>query len=1814
MGSLRPYSVISLIAVGWLFLSTSLVANSSGTSNGYSWVKNGRSINITGFDQRTPVASIPSKIEGLPVTTINDDAFKGCESIKKIIIPFGVTSIGERAFGDCSTLLAISIPDSIEAIGQDAFAGCNSLVEITAADDFVKYLGSNAIDLGLMFYHPPVHAVPWLKSQRINFPDLPPKTFGDSPVFLKAISSSKLPVLYWSSDTNVADFSKPIIKGSIAWPSVLTVQSNQLVSVTNTNTGQPFFSNSVVTLTVDSPPWEYLLLNGQTNLLISFTNTNTGQSYFTNIPAPGALFHPFTRQDSKTWAVPYYSPRESNVIVSFTNTNTGAPYYSNLVTTNYSLYSTCPNLYIRGAGTTTITAIQPGDGIGINPAPPVSRVLVVKQQSQKISFTTPKAGTSYNSQSLLLNGSSSQGLPISYSVSDPTLAQLSTNGTNTFLTPLGVGKVIVTATQGGNENVAPASPVSCPLSVTKGNQTLSFSPVYSYTLLGSTPLQLSATSDSGLPVSFFVSPTNLATISGNILNPIGTGTITITATQSGDSLWNKAKPVTQSLTITTLADLQNGTLDVLSAQEILSTSWTRGPHSDAKKHALLALKSALSQLQREAGPDQRVTATADLFNTNPSLPNVSQPYWTGVWKTFNPAWTYDPARSSAWNRIQPLDIKMPGQSTPILRDWSTNATNVVWLVSGATDNTSINPFHFGALSPLNSVTMATGWGGGSNTVSVPLVSITNRTTAPSTGRYAYWVSDEGVKAKVNITETNLTKKPVTSTGMLVSSLVHYLGRSAPYLPSVMTNFGVFSTSDLRTNPFLSLITNFSDLKDLDPSYAGISNNALSGDLTLWSYGVLSDVRRGGLKQDLTAAMESSTSSPSNFQSLLNRSGRQSGNLSDNDSLMAYRASTAGLPMDLSSPISNVPNSCLDGLRWQSIYNFYNLYKSRWPQSPLVSNVNGIGPVGVGFPSVTTYNSIAVRAPAYQDPAGSVMSYSPMTPAVVSESVIAQLGATNMMTTNGMRSFFQVSYYPLAVLYNPYSVALDVGSSAFCISKNLAMSLAVKLTCKDGAGNLYGISSSSYASGMDSNNLWPAIGTMNAGVYTNTVFQALNGYAIQMTMTNPPGTLLLPGEVRVYGFAGRNSNYTDITLQNYSIFSAWQGRQLVSTSNLTIGSGFGGVTVTLTNWAGSTAMRDTVSLMYPSLPNITYNTHHFSPQATFNTGNYTISTWPWTNFACDLPGSLSGTSRGGYSGTTISTTMGQLAANPVTVVSVTERLKGTVPASQYLGYIGVQTNIPTFLGNSLFLNGPRANEGLAGTYCPATETCTINTNEPLVSIVNSAVASNASTLSWVFKPAGDDPVAVTDKSTNNNVFMVLRDVPIAPMTSLGQLMHLEEFYNAGTLTGSYNIFPLGIPGMSIGGSFCCPETGPFINSIFYNGNGAIAQWHLMLDNSFLANEALFDSHFFSTVPPPGGFTWGSGIPGMGTYSLSLTENSIASDQPLPNPRHVFYRKNWGDPSVSDLQDEGKAAANLMVNGAFNVNSTSVVAWKALLTSLNGQTFPIYNYISGQFENRYVSNPILRFWSVGRYNPNDAWDGMRSLTDQQVTSLAQEIVKQVRARGPFLSMGDFLNRRMASINSLSYSSNNLMGALQAAIENTQTNGATFDVNSNIHNKASISTSNNFAAPLSWSATAGQIYPSTNGLMVNMNQIATNTATSIPGYLMQQDLVQAFAPVMTVRSDTFRIRVYGDTVLPTKNGTTIPTVTDRIWGEALVQRVPDFVDQTDPALTQANIIKGISSPLGDATPVFARNGRIVNELNESLGRRFRVISFRWLEKGEL
>ena len=70
---------------------------------------------------------IPSEYKGVPVTTIEKNAFSGCTELQSIVLPNGLTHISAFSFFKCSNLEAIIIPSSVIVIGSYAFDGCESL-------------------------------------------------------------------------------------------------------------------------------------------------------------------------------------------------------------------------------------------------------------------------------------------------------------------------------------------------------------------------------------------------------------------------------------------------------------------------------------------------------------------------------------------------------------------------------------------------------------------------------------------------------------------------------------------------------------------------------------------------------------------------------------------------------------------------------------------------------------------------------------------------------------------------------------------------------------------------------------------------------------------------------------------------------------------------------------------------------------------------------------------------------------------------------------------------------------------------------------------------------------------------------------------------------------------------------------------------------------------------------------------------------------------------------------------------------------------------------------------------------------------------------------------------------------------------------------------------------------------------------------------------------------------------------------------------------------------------------------------------------
>ena len=254
-----------------------------------------------------------------------------------------------------------------------------------------------------------------------------------------------------------------------------------------------------------------------------------------------------------------------------------------------------------------------------------------------------------------------------------------------------------------------------------------------------------------------------------------------------------------------------------------------------------------------------------------------------------------------------------------------------------------------------------------------------------------------------------------------------------------------------------------------------------------------------------------------------------------------------------------------------------------------------------------------------------------------------------------------------------------------------------------------------------------------------------------------------------------------------------------------------------------------------------------------------------------------------------------------------------------------------------------------------------------------------------------------------------------------------------------------------------------------------------------------------------------------------------------------------------------AGHLLVDGAFNVNSTSVDAWEAFLSGtyqLPYQKMSQQGRVSGFSKDGEVEG--VRFPRVkavlGDPMTKDQadenfWTGFRSLDPEEVRELAEAIVEEIKDRGPFLTLGEFVNRK------LDYGEHGERGALQAALDRT--------VNEEVDNS--------LAEP------AGH-----QGIPVDSNQ-----GTGFPGQLLQGDILQALSPYMTVRSDTFTIRAYGES---RNSGGDVQA---RAWCEATVQRYPDPVADANSS----------SNPLNDLVSPPSK-----------FGRQFRIASFRWLSPQEI
>ena len=111
----------------------------------YTLNDDGQSYSVTGMGTwMDPVLVIPPEHKGLPVTSIAENAFHGCEALTGIVIPDSITYIGPRAFKDCDNITSVSVPDDV-TIDYLAFGWCDNLNSVLIGKNVI-FNSSHAFD------------------------------------------------------------------------------------------------------------------------------------------------------------------------------------------------------------------------------------------------------------------------------------------------------------------------------------------------------------------------------------------------------------------------------------------------------------------------------------------------------------------------------------------------------------------------------------------------------------------------------------------------------------------------------------------------------------------------------------------------------------------------------------------------------------------------------------------------------------------------------------------------------------------------------------------------------------------------------------------------------------------------------------------------------------------------------------------------------------------------------------------------------------------------------------------------------------------------------------------------------------------------------------------------------------------------------------------------------------------------------------------------------------------------------------------------------------------------------------------------------------------------------------------------------------------------------------------------------------------------------------------------------------------------------------------------------------------------------------
>jgi Tfp pilus assembly protein PilX len=1162
-----------------------------------------------------------------------------------------------------------------------------------------------------------------------------------------------------------------------------------------------------------------------------------------------------------------------------------------------------------------------------------------------------------------------------------------------------------------------------------------------------------------------------------------------------------------------------GLLSLSAAQ--LRTSSQGDAMSRARSHARMALMVALGDLQKTMGPDGRVCATAEQMGVTGPHAN-----WVGVY--------------NSWD----LNAGVGTRPAPTFVQWLAGSQNRTTLLQRDSVRSTTS----------NEVTLVgagtVGAGNNADFVTAPRVSINQPSGA---GQAAWWIADESMKAHV-------------ASGSMRNPLINNSQELIAANAGISANAGVLDNlGEIAVNaPQRSSYITHSQL-----ALKNQQSRLLFHDVTTQSLGLPVDVTRRRFKYDFSLFSVLPRQQVENLplyradgriNNFVNTVGRIT---NDND----FRALA-------SNPLSNFGNlSTQPGINMEELWIHANLYRNiQW---------SGNTPTLTAMTGSENPSSPDFRRRALADP-----WFNYAKPVFASVQFVLSF-VSLPEDANPSKFRMQMQMDALVKVWNPNNVRVVVPPGASYAVQLLSLPFKVQWNITSTqpnptpqqqsqlGNNTYAMTKGKWSSSTIASNIQ---------VFGHPEFQFLRGNIGGLAQSGTSnGYILEPGECKIFGY-DRNINNGGSGDPNVNLSPGWgPGRQLVM-----VKSEFGARNLNASDMIEFIVTPDVDSI--PATSNRTYCNKWIGLRAAGSQAS------------------------GGNGGLAIG------SSNLLTSINFgtpDPTFFPTIRSSQRLSVAQYATAKP-FMIFGHYMNVEQPTPGTRDAFPNAARLLT-NSAMSLRSFRGTDAAQmTVAQEIWRADPlplAYDSPL-IDINSRDQGRFggshsvslgvtrCAPRQLDLAPPLSLMSLSNSlangcsDRFAQAAertavglnnlqsdSLTGNFRFEPTDIAfsmvsyaapqvERAIGNSYASPYLSParVVGSGPYHVSGVAN--NPVFDHSYLANAALFDSWFCSSVYD------GALIPRTAPYANARRTTAVLTDffsrsQDDPQAKlfnnRIIPASTWDTARTRLLNGTAlhaeaisRMAAHVFLDGAFNVNSTRKQAWMAVLAtarntakiSSNGNRIGVTDRTPVGVSGLVVDGMA---GPAGTAAESQQWSGFRAMTDQEIEILAENIVTEVRARGPFLSLADFLNRRPnGSGNAV------LMGTVQAAIEAAGLNRAMKSGNRGV-NAADF-------AGLPGASVAG----AGGGLA---------RSTGIPGTIMQADVLAPFANELSARGDTFRIRAYGAALDSNQR------VMAEAWCEAVVQRVASYVD-----------------PLDAAEIPFAS---LTRPLNRVFGRRFQIISFQWLPR---